>query len=55
MEAACQGELHLNERRLLLGEAEKLSGRANLPAGSFKTSLFRAVHDAILPSYRRLS
>ena len=43
MQAASQGELHLDERSFLLGEPEKVGARANFPSGRFKTSLFRAV------------
>ena len=49
MQATGEGQLHLDECGLLLAEAEKLSGRANLSPGSFKTSLFRAVHRAEPP------
>src|SRR2546426_7854887 len=47
MQAASQGELHFDERSLLFVEAQKLSGRANLPSRTFKTSLLRAVHGPI--------
>src|SRR6266700_2567148 len=46
MQAASQGELHFDERSLLLVEAQKLSGRADLPPRSFKTSLLRPGHGA---------
>src|SRR2546425_4139529 len=46
MQAASQGELHLDERSFLLVEPEKFSGRANFPSGRFKTSFCRAVHGA---------
>src|SRR5438128_7197686 len=51
MQAASQGELHLDERSFLLVEPEKFSGRANFPSGRFKTSLFRAVHGTDPPIY----
>src|SRR2546428_6045427 len=47
VQAASEGELHFDERSLLLVEAQKLSGRANLPTRTFKTSLLRAVHRPI--------
>src|SRR5207245_11045246 len=50
MQAAGQGELHFDERSLLLVEAQKLSGRPNLPSSTFKTSRLRAVHGPIPPS-----
>src|SRR2546429_9946782 len=50
MQTASQGELHFDERSLLLVEAQKHSGRANLPSRTFKTSLLRAVHGPIPPS-----
>src|SRR5439155_22900422 len=50
MQAARQGELHFDERSLLLVEAQKLSRRAHLPSRTFETSLLRAVHGPIPPS-----
>ena len=37
MQAASQSELQFDKCSLLLVETQKLSGRANLPSGSFKT------------------
>src|SRR2546425_339232 len=51
MQAASQGELHLDERSFLLVEPEKFSGPANFPSGRFKTSLFRTVHGTDPPIY----
>src|SRR2546430_5262902 len=44
MQTASETEFHFDERSLLLVEAQELSGRANLPSRTFKTSLLRAVH-----------
>lgn len=48
MQAAREGQFHLDECGFF--ELEKLSGRANLPTGSSKTSLSRAVHGTDPPS-----